>query len=203
MSDEQLLKKYFPEIASVKKQKLLELKTLYELWNAKINVVSRKDFDQFFERHVLHSLSIAKFNTFKPHQKVLDIGTGGGFPGIPLAILFPETDFILVDSIGKKIKIVSEIATALGLKNVKAVNARVEDIPKKFHYVTNRAVAPLAKLLLWTKGKYLPGAKLISLKGGDLTEEIKECKKLVNVHALNKVFEEQFFETKKVVEINF
>ncbi len=180
---------------------------LYSFWNAQINVISRKDIDELYERHILHSLGIAKFCTFKPGEKVLDVGTGGGFPGIPLAILFPETQFHLVDSIGKKIKVVAEVATALDLKNVKASHLRAEQVTDKYDFVVSRAVTRLADFYPWVKGKFNKDSKnaipngILYLKGGDLKEEIAESRLKAELYPLSDYFEEAFFETKYVVYI--
>lgn len=203
MSNTQILIKYFPELTEYQIQQFNSFYNLFAHWNASINLISRKDMDDFFERHVLHSLAIAKVIAFQPGQRVLDIGTGGGFPGIPLAIFYPETHFVLVDSIAKKIKVVNDVIQQMQLINTQATNARAEQIEGKFNYVTNRAVAPLNKLWGWSKSKIIntqnfKGA-LISLKGGDLSEEIQDSKKKVEVHEISKYFDEPFFETKKVL----
>ena len=175
-----LLLKYFPSITSQQLQQFNRLPGLYEFWNNQINVVSRKDIDMLYERHVLHSLGIAKVMAFLPGEKVLDIGTGGGFPGIPLAILFPETQFHLVDSIGKKIKVVQEVAKALGLENIKASHQRAEEVNEKFDFVISRAVTRLKDFYPWVKRKFNKRSKntlpngILYLKGGDLTQEIVE-----------------------------
>ncbi len=199
--------KYFTSLTDIQKAQFEQLFDLYSFWNAQINVISRKDIEELYERHILHSLAIAKFCTFKPGEKVLDVGTGGGFPGIPLAILFPETEFHLVDSIGKKIKVVNEVATALGLKNVTASHARAEQITDKFNFVVSRAVTRLADFYPWVKGKFsneninaIPNG-ILYLKGGDLAEEIKESKLKAELYPLSAYFEEEFFETKYVVYI--
>ena len=153
MTSEQLFT-YFPGLTEQQKQQFEQLPALYEYWNSQINVISRKDIDQLFERHVLHSLGIARVISFLPGEKVLDVGTGGGFPGIPLAILFPDTDFYLVDSIGKKIKVVQEVAKALGLKNLRAAHLRAEQVNEKFDFVVSRAVTRLKEFYPWVKGKF-------------------------------------------------
>nr|WP_221270911.1 16S rRNA (guanine(527)-N(7))-methyltransferase RsmG [Pedobacter sp. AK017] len=184
-----------------------QLYSLYSFWNAQINVISRKDIDELYERHILHSLGIAKFCTFKPGEKVLDVGTGGGFPGIPLAILFPETYFHLVDSIGKKIKVVTEVASALGLENVKASHLRAEQVTDKFDFIVSRAVTRLIDFYPWIKGKFNKDSKnaiqngILYLKGGDLTEEIAESGLKAELYPLSAYFKEEFFETKYVVYI--
>lgn len=199
--------KYFPNLTQQQIEQFEKLYELYSFWNSQINVISRKDIDELYERHILHSLGIAKFCTFKPGEKVLDVGTGGGFPGIPLAILFPETQFHLVDSIGKKIKVVNEVVTALGLKNVKGSHSRAEQITDKYNFVVSRAVTRLGDFYPWVRGKF---AKeninairngILYLKGGDLTEEIKESKLKAELYPLSAYFEEDFFETKYVVYI--
>ncbi len=199
--------KYFKSVTDQQIAQFEQLFDLYSFWNAQINVISRKDIEELYERHILHSLAIAKFCTFKPGEKVLDVGTGGGFPGIPLAILFPETQFHLVDSIGKKIKVVNEVATALGLKNVKSSHARAEQITDKYNFVVSRAVTRLADFYPWVKGKFsseninaIPNG-ILYLKGGDLAEEIKESKLKAELYPLSAYFEEEFFETKYVVYI--
>jgi 16S rRNA (guanine527-N7)-methyltransferase len=202
-----LLLKYFPDITPQQKQQFERLPELYDHWNSQINVISRKDIDQLFERHVLHSLGIAKVMQFLPGEKVLDVGTGGGFPGIPLAILFPETQFFLVDSIGKKIKVVQEVANAIGLKNLRAAHTRAEDVNEKFDFVVSRAVTRLKEFYPWVKGKFSKESKntlangILYLKGGDLAEEIYESNLKVQQFFLKDYFEEEFFETKQVIYI--
>lgn len=203
----ELILKYFPNLTDDQRSKFEQLKELYEHWNAQINVISRKDTEDFYERHVLHSLGIAKIMEFADGSSVLDIGTGGGFPGIPLAILFPNVNFHLVDSIGKKIKVVTEVAKALGLKNVKATHARAEDIKEQFDFIVSRAVTAMPQFMPWTKGKFLKQSinplnnGILYLKGGDLTEELAPLKHPYIVHPLNTIFEEEFFETKAVVYV--
>lgn len=202
----ELIKKHFPELTDEQEQQFAALGPLYRDWNEKINVISRKDVDALYEKHVLHSLGIAKVMQFAPHTKVLDIGTGGGFPGIPLAILFPEVEFTLVDSIGKKITVVKEVAQALGLQNVTAVHARAEQIGGKFHFVVSRAVTQMPVFLTWLNGKFEKeqfNAKhngVLYLKGGDLTEELAGLS--TEIFSLNDYFENEFFETKKVVYLS-
>ncbi|MGY5846650.1 16S rRNA (guanine(527)-N(7))-methyltransferase RsmG [Salegentibacter sp. HM20] len=199
-----LITKYFPNLTEDQKQKFAKLEELYKDWNVKINVVSRKDIDELYLRHVLHSLGIAKIQDFKPGAKILDVGTGGGFPGIPLAILFPETNFHLVDSIGKKIKVVDEVVAGLELTNVKTTNSRVEEIPGQFDFIVSRAVAAMPTFVHWTKGKIAKKNQhefkngILYLKGGDLSEELKDYPK-ARIFELSDYFEEEFYETKKVV----
>ena len=201
----QLIFEHFPGLSDIQKKQFVQLAELYEDWNQKINVVSRKDIDELYLRHVLHSLGIAKVQEFLPNASVLDVGTGGGFPGIPLAILFPETKFTLVDSIGKKIKVVEEVVAGLGLENVKAYHKRAEEIEGQFDFVVTRAVTNIKKFIPWVKGKLLPETEndmktgILFLKGGDLTQEIKESKKQVHLYPLSDYFTEEFFETKMVV----
>ncbi|WP_461452948.1 16S rRNA (guanine(527)-N(7))-methyltransferase RsmG [Mucilaginibacter sp.] len=202
-----ILLKYFPDITPKQQQQFEQLPELYNFWNNQINVISRKDIDQLYERHVLHSLGIAKVITFLPGENVLDVGTGGGFPGIPLAILFPETQFFLVDSIGKKIKVVKEVASALGLQNLKAGHLRAEQVNEKFDFVVSRAVTRLKEFYPWVKGKFSKQSKntlangILYLKGGDLNEEIAESGLAVQQYHLKNYFEEQFFETKQVIYV--
>jgi 16S rRNA (guanine527-N7)-methyltransferase len=197
----------FPQLSDHQKQQFERLFGLYETWNAQINVVSRKEFDLFYERHVLHSLGIAKMVDFLPGSKILDVGTGGGFPGIPLAILFPEVDFLLVDSIGKKIKVVNEVKEALGLTNVRAKHSRAEEVNEKFDFVVSRAVTQIDAFLPWVGDKFLKKSchgfrnGIFYLKGGDLTEEFKSVKQPIQIVELKEFFKEDFFGTKKVVYI--
>ncbi len=200
----ELIEKYFPDISSNQKTQFAALQDLYADWNIKINVVSRKDIDQLYLRHVLHSLGIAKVQGFLPNASILDVGTGGGFPGIPLAILFPQTQFTLVDSIGKKIKVVDEVVDGLQLTNVKSIHSRVEDIGGKFDFIVSRAVARMDAFTHWTQGKIkakslhnLPNG-ILYLKGGDLSEELAEFPES-KLFSLTDYFTENFFETKKVV----
>ena len=199
-----IITNYFQGLTEQQIEQFTQLENLYEKWNAQINVVSRKDIDELYVRHVLHSLGIAKVISFKPKTRVLDVGTGGGFPGIPLAILFPEVDFVLVDSIGKKIKVVNEVAQALGLQNVKAYHKRAEEVDGQFDFVVTRAVARIKKVLPWIKGKLKADSinniknGVLFLKGGDLTEEIEESGKKVELFPLTHFFKEDFFETKVV-----
>lgn len=192
-----IILKYFPSLNSTQQTQLQQLLPLYKEWNEKINVISRKDMDNFYERHVLHSLAIAKVIQFNKDETILDIGTGGGFPGIPLAILFPETKFILIDSIAKKIKVVEEVSQALQLKNVTAKIARAETVTDKIDFVVTRAVAKMDDLIFWSKNKH--PKKIIALKGGDLKEELQGAKKNIKIIPIQDYFEEDFFETKKIV----
>jgi 16S rRNA (guanine527-N7)-methyltransferase len=202
---EELIFKYFPELSENQKQQFTQLYDLYADWNSKINVISRKDIDLLYERHVLHSLGIAKVIHFKPKTKILDVGTGGGFPGIPLAILFPEAHFHLVDSIGKKIKVVKAVAEGLGLNNVFAEHARSETVNDKFDFVVSRAVTEFPEFYSWIKGKFLKTSfnempnGILYLKGGDLREELKDFSSRTTIFDLKNYFEEEFFETKKIV----
>ena len=202
-----ILLKYFPDITPKQQQQFEQLPELYNFWNNQINVISRKDIDQLFERHVLHSLGIAKVMQFLPGESVLDVGTGGGFPGIPLAILFPETQFFLVDSIGKKIKVVNEVASALGLQNLKVEHLRAEQVNEKFDFVVSRAVTRLKEFYPWVKGKFSKQSKntlasgILYLKGGDLQEEIAESGLTVQQFHLKDYFDEEFFETKQVIYV--
>ena len=204
----ELIRNYFPNLTTDQDNKLSALKALYTEWNNKINVVSRKDMDQFYCNHVLHSLSIAKIHSFKVNENVLDIGTGGGFPGIPLAIIFPQTKFHLVDSIQKKITVVSEVANSLELKNVSITNDRFEHIKKKHDTIISRAVAPANKLVRLTKNSTSKNSKHIFLKGGDLVDEKKELLQKYKTlkwkeSRLSDFFSEKFFETKKVIKLNY
>lgn len=207
MQGAELIFKYFPELSAEQKKQFNSLADLYAEWNEKINVISRKDIDQLYTRHVLHSLGIAKVQPFAPGAEVLDVGTGGGFPGIPLAILFPETRFLLVDSIGKKINVVKSVAEALGLKNVEAQHERAEKVKGKFDFVVSRAVTRMAPFYQWVQHKVKTDSKhnlyngILCLKGGDLEEELKEARNNYAVYELSKFFEEDFFETKKVVYV--
>lgn len=200
-----ILQKYFPELEEQQVDRFRQLYELYKYWNDRINVISRKDVDSLYERHVLHSLGIAKVMAFAPETRVMDVGTGGGFPGIPLAILFPDSDFCLVDSIGKKIKVVEEVTSALGLKNVRAFHKRAEEIDERFHFVVSRAVTEFPVFYKWVKDKFLkenfnplPNG-ILYLKGGDLREEFGPFYQRARFFDLKDFFEEEFFETKKVV----
>jgi len=193
---------YFQSLDSLQRQRIDKLADLYHYWNQRINVISRKDFTGFYQNHVLHSLGIAKIRQFTETDKVLDIGTGGGFPGIPLAILFPETSFHLVDSIGKKIKVVQEIAQELGLENVTCEQKRAEELKGSYQVAVTRAVAQLRQLITWFKPTMEPGSQLLCLKGGDLENEINEAGEPALVYHLNDFFQEPFFETKKVLVVD-
>ncbi|MFK8267848.1 16S rRNA (guanine(527)-N(7))-methyltransferase RsmG [Capnocytophaga cynodegmi] len=198
------INKYFNNLTEKQILQFEKLKPVYEQWNAKINVISRKDMDSFYERHVLHSLAIAKVVSFLADSEILDVGTGGGFPGVPLAILFPQTKFTLVDSIGKKIKVVEEVCKELDIKNVTAINSRAEQIDKKFDFIVSRAVTQMPEFVKWVKGKIKKSSKhsldngILYLKGGDLTEELASFKN-IQLYEISNFFSEEFFETKKVV----
>ncbi|MFT5821906.1 MAG: 16S rRNA (guanine527-N7)-methyltransferase [Crocinitomix sp.] len=198
---------YFPKLTDVQKEQFAALYDVYKEWNDQINVVSRKDFELFYERHVLHSLGIAKMADFKPTTSILDVGTGGGFPGIPLAILFPKVNFHLVDSIGKKIKVVHGVVEALGLKNVTAAHQRAEEVKQKFDFVVSRAVTQIDNFLPWVNNKFYHKQKnaypngIFYLKGGDLTDEFENVRRHTEILELQKYFSEESFETKKVVYI--
>lgn len=195
---------YFPNLSKEQQSQFLRLEHLYKDWNQKINVVSRKDIDELYLRHVLHSLGIAKIQQFNDGAEILDVGTGGGFPGVPLAILFPNATFTLVDSIGKKIKVVDEVVQGLGLTNVKTINARVEEIPGQFDFIVSRAVAAMPTFTHWVKGKIKKESAherrngILYLKGGDLGEELKEYR-TAQLFDLADYFTEDFYETKRVV----
>ncbi|WP_024740884.1 16S rRNA (guanine(527)-N(7))-methyltransferase RsmG [Tenacibaculum maritimum] len=201
-----ILLKYFDGLSEVQLAQFSKLKELYKDWNLKINVVSRKDIDELYLRHVLHSLGIAKVMQFKAGTKVMDVGTGGGFPGIPLAILFPETDFHLVDSIGKKIKVVNEVVEGLGLKNVRTTHGRVEEVKDTYDFIVSRAVAQMETFERWVKNKVHKKQQhdlkngILYLKGGDLVEELQHFPK-ATIYNLSDFFKEEFFETKKVVHL--
>jgi len=200
----EIIFKNFPNLSEQQKQSFEKLEELYKDWNQKINVVSRKDIDELYLRHVLHSLGIAKFIQFKDGATILDVGTGGGFPGIPLAIFFPEVRFTLVDSIGKKIMVVNEVVEGLQITNVTTINARVEEIPGKFDFIVSRAVAAMPTFVHWIKGKIKKESKhevrngILYLKGGDLQEELKDYR-TAEIFNLTDYFKEDFFETKKMV----
>ena len=197
---------YFPDLTAVQKGQFEKLEALYQDWNAKINVISRKDIDELYTKHVLHSLAIAKIQKFEPGTYVLDVGTGGGFPGIPLAILFPETRFYLIDVILKKIKVVQAVAEALELKNVKAEQMRAENVKGDFDFIVSRAVTNMPDFVSWIKDKIKKTNKhelkngILYLKGGDLTEELKDFPKATEYN-ISEFFDDEFFETKKVVHL--
>lgn len=202
----ELILKYFPEITTAQKNQFAELEALYKDWNEKINVISRKNTDSLYEKHILHSLGIAKVMQFADGTKVLDIGTGGGFPGIPLAILFPNVQFTLVDSIGKKITVVKGVAESLGLKNVTAHHIRAEQLKEKFHFVVSRAVTQMPVFLTWLRGKFEKEQfnpkhnGVLYLKGGELAEELAGLK--CEIFNLKNYFDGEFFDTKKVVYLS-
>ncbi len=202
----ELILKYFPNLTEAQVLKFQQLEHLYKDWNLKINVVSRKDIDELYLRHVLHSLAIAKVITFKDGSRIMDVGTGGGFPGIPLAIMFPNCQFHLVDSIAKKLKVVNEVVSGLELDNVKTTHGRVETIADTYDFIVSRAVAAMPTFVHWTKGKIAKQQNnslkngILYLKGGDLTEELKAYK-TTTLYDVSTFFEEDFYETKKVVHL--
>ena len=204
-----ILKKYFTNLSDSQQAQLGQLGELYSFWNAQINVISRQDVENLYEKHVLHSLGIAKVQSFKPGTEVLDVGTGGGFPGIPLAIMFPEVQFHLIDSIGKKIKVVNEVATALQLKNVRAQQIRAEEVNETYDFVVSRAVTHIKPFYGWVRNKLSTNHfhehknGILYLKGGELDEELRELAKPHKVYNLSDYFEEEFFESKKVVYVPF
>jgi 16S rRNA (guanine527-N7)-methyltransferase len=198
---------WIPDLSAEADKQLNQLRPLYEEWNAVINVISRKDMEAFEERHVLHSLAIARAMRFAPGSRVLDVGTGGGFPGIPLAILHPEVDFVLCDSIGKKMKVVRAVVAELGLSNVQVHHGRAEDVPGRFDFVVSRAVTRMNRFIPWVAGKIEKRSLnpwpngVLALKGGDLTEELNEVKRTTERLAISKWFPQPFFETKEVVYV--
>ena len=205
----EIVPKYFPSLTEEQNRQFSALFDLYADWNSKINVISRKDIDNLYEHHVLHSLAIAKIIRFKEGSTVMDVGTGGGFPGIPLAIMFPETKFHLVDSIGKKIRVATEIANAIGLKNCTFEHTRVEEVKNKYDFIVSRAVMPLNDLIKLTRKNIsakqrngLPNG-LICLKGGELEEEIKQYKHIATLYNISDFFDEEFFKTKKAVYVPY
>jgi len=206
--DQQLIFKYFPNLTELQKKQFSQLGALYLEWNQKINVISRKDMENFYLHHVLHSLAIAKVVQFKAFTEIMDAGTGGGFPGIPLAIMFPEVKFYLVDSIGKKIKVVNEVAQSLGLKNVEAEQLRMEQVNRTFDFVISRAVTSLPDFMRWTSYKFHNKSfntirnGILYIKGGDILKELNEIKRFKKkIYNIPDFFNEDFFETKKVVHI--
>lgn len=207
MQDATVIFSYFPKLSDAQKKQFEQLSALYRDWNEKINVISRKDIDNIYTNHVLHSLGIAKVIMFNPGTAVLDVGTGGGFPGIPLAILFPEVNFHLVDSIGKKITVVNEVSAALGLKNVKAEHTRAEAVKGKFDFIVSRAVTRMKEFYGWVRNKAVAESRhslyngILYLKGGDLEQELAELKRAHSIFSLSDYYKESFFETKKVVYV--
>ncbi|RFS18216.1 16S rRNA (guanine(527)-N(7))-methyltransferase RsmG [Emticicia sp. C21] len=204
-----ILTKYFPKLTAQQREQFEQLQELYSFWNNQINVISRQDIENLYEKHVLHSLGIAKVLNFKHGTEILDVGTGGGFPGIPLAILFPECHFHLVDSIGKKIKVVTEVAQAIGLKNLTGQHERAENVANDFDFIVSRAVTRLKPFYGWVQDKVTRNQfndlrnGILYLKGGDLEEELQEFGKKYKLYDLSDYFEEEFFETKKVVYVPF
>lgn len=203
-----IIRKYFPNITELQAEQFAQLEALYNDWNAKINVISRKDIQNLYEHHVLHSLGIAKIINFRSGTNVMDLGTGGGFPGIPLAILYPEASFHLVDSIGKKVKVATEVANAIGLKNVRFSHARAEEIKDQYNFVVTRAVMPMVDLVKVARKNIqkeqhnaLPNG-IIALKGGELDGEIASMRNIATVWELSDFFEEEYFQTKKVVHVS-
>ena len=209
MDNPELVFKYFPRLSESQANRIVKLGSLYTLWNRKINLISRKDIESLYERHILHSMAIARFIEFKAGSKVLDVGTGGGFPGIPLAICFPDVEFTLLDSIGKKIKVVESIRRELNLKNVTTRCERVENLTQKFDFITARAVTKITPFFAWTKSKIISSFTseipngILYLKGGNLTEELSTLKVPYQLIELRDFFEEPFFETKKLIYIPF
>ena len=203
----QVILKYFPDLSKKQIKQFSELQELYEHWNAQINVISRKDISELYINHVLHSLALAKVVQFEKGTKILDIGTGGGFPGIPLAILFPEVEFLLVDSIGKKIKVVNEVSTSIGLTNIRTMHQRAENINESFDFVVSRAVTNMTDFKKWVKGKFNNKHNnalkngILYLKGGDLTEELRGISH--SKYEIADFFEEDFFKTKKIIYIGY
>lgn len=201
-----VLLKYFPLLTDEQQRRFEAMETLYAEWNSRINVISRRDFENFYINHVLHSLSIAKVFQFNSNESVLDLGTGGGFPGIPLAVLFPETRFVLLDSISKKIRVVNEVAASLSLTNVVAVNTRSEEHRGQYNFVVTRAVAGFPDIIRWTTkniNKKNPRNGIFALKGGDLTGEMAGLRGTITTWRLSEMFDEPFFETKKIIWLKF
>jgi len=201
----EIILRYFPDLSDIQRNNFSRLQELYVYWNERINLISRKDIDNLYIHHVLHSLAVAKIITFKPGTKILDVGTGGGFPGIPLAILFPEVKFHLVDSIGKKIKVVEDVVNQLALTNVTFENIRAEQLKSKYDFVISRAVTSLAEFVVWVQGKINKRGQhnvqngIFYLKGGDLEEEIKPFKKKATIFDIKDYFSEEYFQTKKII----
>lgn len=200
-----IIEKYFPKLSEKQKEQFAKLEELYKYWNERINVISRKDIDKLYLHHVLHSLSIAKLIEFRPGTNIIDVGCGGGFPGIPLAIMFPETQFHMVDSIGKKIKVVEEVSKALGLTNIKAEQTRVEKLKGQYDFIISRAVTAFPKFVALVRNKVhhkdinsLPNG-ILYLKGGDFEGEIQNFKKKISVFDIQDFFKEEYFETKKII----
>ena len=202
----EIIQKYFTGITATQIEQFEQLEMLYKEWNAQINVISRKDIGELYVRHVLHALAIAKVQSFAAGSKILDVGTGGGFPGIPLAILFPEVNFVLVDAIGKKIKVVNAVAESIGLTNVEAYHIRAEKVKGEFDFIVSRAVTNMPDFVKWVRKKVAKKQRhelkngILYLKGGDLTEELKDFPK-TTLYAIPDYFEEDFFDTKKVVHL--
>ena len=201
----QVILKYFPDLSADKTEKLTKLFELYSYWNKKINVISRKDIEKLYERHILFSLAIAKFITFKPKTKIIDVGTGGGFPGVPLAIMFPQCEFILVDSINKKLKVVNEVCNALEIKNVKTIHSRIENLNLNYDFIVSRAVTNFVDFVKNTKNLKLRknfndiDNGIIYLKGGDVSEEKNKFKNKLIVKNISDYFDEEFYKTKKII----
>ena len=200
-----LIERYFDNLTDHQREQFARLGEVYAEWNAKINVISRKDMEHIYLHHILHSLAIAKVCQFESGAKVLDVGCGGGFPSVPLAILFPEVEFVACDSIGKKIRVVEGVCQAVGIKNIRTVNGRVEQLKEQFDYIVSRAVTDMPTFVGWVRGMVRKGAKgslpngILYLKGGDLSEELRASRRKWERHYISELFEEEFFETKQVV----